>query len=73
MKKEMHPGVVVAIVVCTLAGVGFFLWHSNFDKPSYPGAGAGHPAALTSDQASKAGYSGAEPGSKPPPDMGQGK
>jgi hypothetical protein len=73
MKKELNPGIVAAILVCALAAVGFFLWHANVDKPSYPGANAQHPSALTPDQASKAGFSGATPGSKPPPDLGQGK
>lgn len=82
MKKEMNPGIVVAIIVCALAIAGVFLYHGITEKPAYPGLNAGKPAAEhagggaqtykdpstvhTSQEAAKQGFSGASPGSNVP-------
>jgi hypothetical protein len=73
MKRELNPGVIAVVVICVLIVAGYFIWHANIDVPAYPGANAKGPSSekMTSDEASKAGYSGATPGSKPPPDMGK--
>lgn len=86
MKKELHPGLVAVAVVVVLGLVGMFLYRAMTDKPSYPGAGAAKPLAErqgtgpvdptsvhSGDEAVKAGFSGASPGSKPPPDFKPGE
>ncbi len=85
MKKELNPGIVVAIIVCVLAIAGIFLYRTTTEKPAYPGLNAGKPAGEsasggaqtyknpsevhTSQEAAKQGFSGAAPGSNVPADV----
>lgn len=45
MKKELHPGVIAAVIACLVVVIGIYFWKSAVTVPSYPGASAGHPAA----------------------------
>jgi len=85
MKSNVSPALVVVAIVCVVAVVGFFLYRASTEKPSYPGANAGHPAALvpgggtvehkepmqvrSSTEAARQGFSGAAPGSQVPAAM----
>lgn len=75
MKANVHPAVVVVLIVCVVAVVGFFLFKASTDKPAYPGLNAPHPSGesmntsgrpISQSDVSTHGISGAPPGSAMP-------
>ncbi len=45
MKKDIHPGIIAAVIACLVVVIGVYFWKSAIAVPSYPGAGAKPPAS----------------------------